>query len=220
MKSFRFALLATLLLLGAYPTLAADRAFDLTGMVSWVDPNSSGTFNATSPNQPFDISFNSKMGYGIAVNVFFGNHISTEFAASEVRPDAVFRSRAAAPAGGNLGTVKMIPITGVLQWHFSPNATIDPYIGAGAAYVLFDNLSNINDVGNLGVRQINFKDDAGLVLNAGIGFAFSKNLALVADGKYVPVHSSTDAVFATGPNQSQKVKINPVIFSAGLSLRF
>ncbi len=220
MKLFRLAATAAILILAAYPTLAADRTFDLTGMVSWVDPNSSGTFNATNPNQPFDISFNSKMGYGIAANIFWGDHISTEFAASEVRPDAQFRSHAAAPTSGNLGTVKMIPITGVLQFHFAPNATVDPYIGAGAAYVLFDNLSNINDVGNLGVRNINFKNDAGLVLNAGIGFALSKNLALVADGKYVPVKSSADAVFATGPNQSQKVKINPVIFSGGLSLRF
>jgi len=220
MKLLRLAATATILILVAYPTLAADRTFDLTGMVSWVDPNSSGTFNATNPNQPFDISFNSKMGYGIAANIFWGDHLSTEFAASEVRPDAQFRSRAAAPTSGNLGTVKMIPITGVRQFHFAPNATVDPYIGAGAAYVLFDNLSNINDVGNLGVRNINFKNDAGLVLNAGIGFALSKNLALVADGKYVPVKSSADAVFATGPNQSQKVKINPVIFSGGLSLRF
>jgi outer membrane protein len=220
MKLFRFAAIATLLVLASYPALAADRTFDLTGMVSWVDPNSSGTFNAADPNQPFDISFNSKMGYGIAANIFFGGHFSTEFAASEVRPDAVFRSRAAAPTNGNLGTVKMIPITGVLQWHFAPNGRIDPYIGAGAAYVLFDNLDNIHDVGNLGVRNINFKDDAGLCLNAGIGFALAKNFALVADGKYVPVKSSADAVFATGPNQSQKVKINPVIFSAGLSIRF
>ena len=220
MKLFRLAAIATLLGLAAYPSFAADRVFDLTGMVSWVDPNSSGTFNAASPNQPFDISFNSKMGYGIAANIFWGSHISTEFAASEVRPETQFRSHAAAPTSGNLGNLKMIPITAVLQWHFAPNGRIDPYIGAGAAYVLFDNLDNINDVGNLGVRNINFKDDAGLALNAGIGFALSRNFGLVADGKYVPLKSSSDAVFATGPNQSQKVKINPVIFSAGLSLRF
>ena len=50
----------------------------------------------------------------------------------------------------------MTPLTGVLQWHFAPAGFIDPYIGAGAAYVLFD---NVNGYGNLGVDKINFKDD-------------------------------------------------------------
>ncbi|MGZ8829148.1 MAG: OmpW family outer membrane protein, partial [Thermoanaerobaculia bacterium] len=58
------------------------------------------------------------------------------------------------------------------------------------------------------------------VANAGLGFNFSPHLGITADAKYVPVKSSATAVFVTGPNQSQKVKINPVIFSGGLTLHF
>ena len=203
----------------AVPSFAANRFFDLTAAAVWVDPNSSGTFNSANPNQPFDISFDGKLGYGIAANIFFGNAISLELAGSEVRPQATLRTRATGftTAGNDL---KMIPLTAVLQWHLFPNGRIDPYVGAGAAYILFDKLDNANDVGNIGVNRIDFKDDAGLALNAGLGIGLTNNLALTLDGKYVPLKSSATAVFATGPNTTTKVKINPVMFSAGLTLRF
>jgi outer membrane protein W len=212
----RFALLVFVLLI-ATPIFAADRFFDITGWVSWVDPQSTGTFRSSNPNQPFDISFNGKLGYGAGVNIFFGKTLSLALDAVEVRPEARFGFPGAVP---NSGALKMIPITGVLQWHFIPSGFVDPYIGGGAAYVLFDNLRDFRDVGNLGVNQINFKDDVGFVANAGLGFNFSPHWGVTADAKYVPVKSSATAVFVTGPNQSQKVKINPVMFSGGLTLHF
>lgn len=210
-----FALISVL----AVPAFAADRFFELTGAAVRVDPNSSGTFNSTDPNQPFDISFDGKLGYGIAANIFFGNAISLQLAGAEVKPEATFRVR---PSGVSStgSSVKMIPLTAVLQFHLLPNGRIDPYIGAGAAYVLFDKLDNANDVGNLGVNRIDFKNDVGLALNAGLDIGLTKNFGITVDGKYVPVKSSATAVFVTGPNTTTKVKINPVIFSAGLTLRF
>jgi outer membrane protein W len=201
----------------ATPVFAADRFFDLTGWATWVKPQSSNTFNSSTPNQPFDINFDGKLGYGAGVNVFLGDTWSIALDASEVKPDAKYGFPGATL---NQGRIKMIPITGVLQWHLIPKGVIDPYVGAGAAYIIFDNLQNVNDVGHVGVRQINFKDDAGLVVNGGIGFNFSPRIGITGDVKYVPLKASATAVFATGPNQSQKIKINPVIASAGLTIHF
>jgi outer membrane protein W len=196
---------------------AADRLFDVTGWASWVKPASDNTFNSPNSNQPFNINFRGKLGYGLGVNVFFGQALSLAIDASEVKPDVEFGFPGSTL---NQGNIKMIPITGVLQWHFIPKGFIDPYIGGGAAYVLFDNLQNFSDVGHLGINQINFKDDVGFVANAGLGINFSPRWGITGDVKYVPVKSSATAVFATGPNQSQKIKINPVIASAGLTLHF
>jgi outer membrane protein W len=218
MKSIRYSIALAALFI-ASSLFAADRTFDLTGWASYVDPNSNGTFNSSSPNQPFDINFNGKLGYGLSANIFWGSNISTELYVAEVQPEATFSNAGNIPSG-SLGTLKMIPITGTLQFHFIPKGTIDPYIGAGAAYVLFDKLDNRSDINHLGVNRIDFKDDVGLVLNAGLGFALTPNIAIVADGKYVPITSSANAVFVTGPNTTQKIKINPVIFSGGLQLRF
>lgn len=201
----------------AAPIFAADRYFDLTGWATWVKPESNKTFSSTSPNQPFNINFKGKLGYGIGANIFFGEAVSLSLDAVEVKPDARFGFPGSTLNQSNL---KMIPITGVLQWHFIPKGFIDPYIGGGAAYVIFDKLKNVNDVGRVGVNQINFKDDVGFVANAGLGFNFSPSIGITGDVKYVPVKSSATAVFATGPNQSQKIKINPVMASAGLTFHF
>ena len=212
------ALLAVAVILIAVPCFAADRFFDFTAAAVWVDPNSSGTFNSSNPNQPFDISFNGDLGYGIAANIFLGDTMSIEFAGSEVKPQANLRLRATGltSAGQN---VKMIPLTAVLQWHIFPKGRIDPYIGAGVAYVLFDQLQNPSDVGNIGFSKIDFKDDAGLALNAGLGIGLTQSIAITIDGKYVPLKSSATAVYNTGTTTAD-VKINPVIFSAGVTFRF
>jgi outer membrane protein len=214
MKWTRIALV--LICITAVPVLAADRTFDLTAWAAWVDPNSSGTFNSAAPNQPFNVNFNGKLGYGIGANIFFGNHISAAFDVVQVRPEATIRPRAVGGAGAFTNGFRMTPMTGVLQWHFIPSGFIDPYVGAGAAYVLFE---KANVFGTPNLTHIDFKNDVGLAVNGGVSLRLTRMLALTADGKYVPVKSSATAVYTNGTTTT-KVKINPVIFSGGLSLRF
>jgi outer membrane protein len=219
MKPFRIALV--LICLTAFPALAADHVFDLTGWVARVDPNSSDTFNSSNPNEPFNVRFDGKLGYGIGANIFFGGHLSTAFDAVQGRPGTTVRTRAV--GGGSLLTngTRMTSITGILQWHFAPSGGIDPYVGAGAAYVLFD---KTNVFHSTTLSHIDYKDDVGLALNAGIAFRISRMLALTADGKYVPLKSSAKAVYLPGSVPTLptdlRVKVNPVIFSGGLTLRF
>lgn len=222
MKPFRFAAAAAVLLLTALPTFAADRFFDIKAYASWVDFNSNGTFNANPRGTSgVDVNFDAKRGYGAAANIFFGNHLSLEVAGTQVEPETTF-----GPAPGTSfqgGDVKMLTLTGVLQFHFAPGATIDPYIGAGAAYVLFDDLRDPRDISDVHFSQIDFKDDAGLALNAGLDIGLSRHLGIFVDGKYVPVRSSATANFAGSAGSGSTftdIKENPVIVSAGVSLRF
>jgi outer membrane protein len=219
MKSLRLAL--ALLCLTAVPALAADHLFDLTGWAAWVDPNSSDTFNSPSPNQVLNVRFNGKLGYGLGANIYFGRHFSTAFDAVQVRPETTIRSRAVGGGSSLTNGLRMTPLTGVLQWHFAPDGAIDPYVGAGVAYVVF---GKTDVLGNGIISQIDFKDDAGLALNAGISIRLSRTLALTADGKYVPLKAAANAVYAPGTTPIVAVivgsKISPVIFSGGLTLRF
>ena len=214
MKWMRIAIVLTCI--AAVPLFAADRTFDLTGWAAWVDPNSSGTFNSPAPNQPFNIDFNGKLGYGIGANIFFGSNVSAAFDIVQVRPNTNVRLRPV--VGGRTTTrgTRMTPLTAVLQWHFAPSGFVDPYVGGGAAYVLFDDTSVF---GTPNLTRINYKDDVGFAVNGGVSLRLSRMLALTADGKYVPLKSSAKAVFTNGTTTT-KVKINPVIFSGGLSLRF
>ena len=219
MKPIRLAL--ALACLAALPAFAGDRSFDLTGWAAWVDPNSSDTFNSPAPNQAFNVNFKGKLGYGIGANIFFGNHVSLAVDMVQVRPKATLRPRAVGGTSLTTTGTRMTPLTGVLQWHFAPGGVIDPYVGAGVAYVLFD---KTNVFGSPTLSQINYKDDAGLALNAGVSFRISRMLALTADGKYVPLKAAANAVGVPGVQPIVAVvvngKINPVIFSGGLTLRF
>ncbi|HEX6642983.1 MAG TPA: OmpW family outer membrane protein, partial [Thermoanaerobaculia bacterium] len=194
---------------------AQSRAFDLTGYAAWVDTSSEGTFNEDTSN-PVDVNFDGTLGYGIAANIFWGDRISTEFAIVRVNSDVGFRQRAVANSNTQ---AELMPITGVLQFHFAPNGRIDPYIGAGAAYVLIDDVDTPEELNNIDFERLDFKDDVGLALNAGLGIRLTNNFGLTLDAKYVPLESSATAVRTTG-STDVKFDINPVILSAGLSLRF
>jgi len=214
-KAFRFLLLS-LAIVAAVPLFAANRAFDLDLNAVWVDPNSNGTFSRTGAN-PVNVDFKGDLGYGAAANIFFGSNLSLEFAAARVRPKA--NLTAAGFNSGN-GRLDMVPLTAVLQWHFAPNGFIDPYVGGGAAYILFNDIKGANGPNDIGVNHIDFKDDAGFAANAGLSIKVGSNFAINGDVKYVPIKSSATAVFVTGPSSSARVKINPVIASAGVGFRF
>ena len=204
-----------LLLLMAVPMSAQDRAFDLTGYASWVDTSSEGTLDETTSN-PVDINFDGTLGYGIAANIFFGR-LSTEFAIVRVESDVSVRQRAVNNAGDT--QAEMMPITAVLQFHLAPNGRFDPYVGAGAAYVLIDDVDAPDELSNLDFESLDFDDDVGLALNAGVGIKLTDNFGITLDAKYVPLESSARAV-RPGDAADVKFDINPVILSGGLSLRF
>ena len=156
------------------------------------------------------------MGWGVGANIFWSDNVSTDFSAVEVRPSSRFVTTAngAIVSGPSL---RMTPLTAIIQFHFSPKGAFDPYLGGGASYVLFDNISG---PGSLGVDKINFKKDVGFVANGGVQFGLTRGFALVADAKYVPLRASTTAVYTSGGQTVSKFKINPAIFSAGLAFRF
>lgn len=215
----RIAAASIILSLLAAPAFAQSRSVDLTGFVTWVDPNGNGVFDRTSLDD-IDVDFDSEMGYGLGLNVFFTDRLSVEFAASSVENDVAFRSRNPRGPAVTGSTLEMIPITATLQWHLNPAGRFDPYIGAGAAYILFDDLDGSDDLDDIALDAIDFEDDAGLVVNAGASFDITPNFALNIDAKYVPLESSATAVFATGPEARSDIEINPLILSAGLSFQF
>lgn len=205
----------------AIPSFAQHRNFDLTPFVTWVDISGDSVVQGPpSTTDEFRVRFKSDIGYGVNANIFWGDHLSTEFGAAVVKPRlSSDPSNSSIPASA-VGDLQMIPITGTLQWHFSPNGFIDPYIGGGVAYVLFDDVDNGRDLSNTDLNKINFKDDMGFVVNAGLGIRLSNSLGINLDGKYVPVHSKATAEFASGPAQGQKIDVNPLMLSAGLRWSF
>ena len=213
MKHILTALIAFLFIVPS--AFAQSRSFDITANAVWLDPTGGGEFEDLS--DPADIDIDADLGYGVAANIFFSDRLSAEFAIAQIEPETTFRRRLVggpAPAGD----LQIMPVTAVLQFHFAPEGFIDPYIGAGAAYVVYD-FSPSEGVRT--IDQIDFDDDVGLAVNAGLGIRLGANFAINVDAKYVPIETdATAVVVGTSGETTGRFNVSPIILSAGLSLRF
>ena len=203
---------AALLALSFTTPVFAQRSFDLTVNYVWLDPTGAGSFEDIDETE-FDFD-DAATGYGVAANIFFSDRVSAEFAIANVNAQATARRRA---VGGSTADIDIMPVTGVLQFHFAPNGFLDPYVGGGAAYVLFDDYET-NGVSNL--DRIDLEDDVGFAINAGLGIRLGGRFAANIDAKYIPLEANARAVNVTGPETEGRVDVSPIIISAGLSLRF
>ena len=206
---------AALALLVSFPLAAQQRFFDLNGFYVWADPQGGGELEDLA--DPADIEFDSDTGYGGSVNFFIGDRLSIDIGASVISPDTEIRRRAIGSPGGNV-EIAMIPVTAILQFHLIPNGVIDPYIGGGAAYVLFE---DADDIGIDDLDRLDLEDDVGFAVNAGVAIRLGNRFGIIVDGKYVPIEADATAVnLGETEAEDTRIDISPIIISAGVQIRF
>jgi outer membrane protein len=123
---------------------------------------------------------------------------------------------------GKLGSSKVLPVTGLLQYRFlSPSATLRPYVGVGATYAVFTEttgsaqLTALLDVGG---RPATFKLDnkLGATLQAGVAVALGEKWFM--DLSVTKTYLKTKATFSTG--QTQSLNLDPLGVSFGVGYKF
>ena len=114
----------------------------------------------------------------------------------------------------NLGTVKVLPPTFTLQYHFNSESRFLPYIGAGINYTFFYDDNPGDAVG------ISYKDDFGFALNIGFDYVINEiNYFNIDIKKYT---LSTDTVIDAGAAgiATASVDLDPLAISIGYGWRF
>jgi outer membrane protein len=114
--------------------------------------------------------------------------------------------------GAAVGSVKHLPPTLTLQYHFAPQAELRPYVGAGINYTRFYDISLGG--GTLTVDRSSW----GGALQAGVDIRLNKTFFLNLDIKKVWI--DTDVKVAATGATAANLKINPVIIGAGLGMKF
>ena len=114
----------------------------------------------------------------------------------------------------NLGTVKVLPPTFTLQYHFNSESRFLPYIGAGINYTFFYDDNPGDAVG------ISYKDDFGFALNIGFDYVINENNYFNIDIKKYTL--STDTVVDAGDAgiATASVDLDPLAISIGYGWRF
>jgi outer membrane protein len=126
-------------------------------------------------------------------------------------------------AGTNIGEIKHLPPTLTLQYHFIPEGTVRPYVGAGINYTRFMGVK-INAQPAVGVDSPIDVDRSsfGLAGQIGVDFKVADNLFINLDAKYVKIKADNVRITG-GPLAGTKVTdldINPWLLSAGVGYRF
>ena len=115
--------------------------------------------------------------------------------------------------GVNLGSVKHLPPTLLAQYHFIPNGTIRPYLGAGINYTRF---SSVSLSAGPGLPLDVSKSSWGGALQAGVDFQVAKQWFLNVDLKKVWI----DTDVKLNGTKLTNARIDPVLFSVGIGYRF
>jgi len=115
--------------------------------------------------------------------------------------------------GAKAATVKQLPPTVSLQWHFVPDAKVSPFIGVGVNYTRF---FSIDETGPLAGAKLDLGDSWGLAAHAGVDVALAPRWSLTVDARWIDI--DTDA--KVGGVKVGSVAIDPFVYGVALGYRF
>lgn len=126
-------------------------------------------------------------------------------------------------AGVGIGSVKHLPPTLTLQYHFLPAGTVRPYVGAGLNYTRFSDVK-INGLPAVGVDSPIDVDRSswGVAGQLGVDIQVAANWFLNLDAKYVRIEAQ-DVRITGGVLAGTKVTdldVDPWLLSVGIGYRF
>lgn len=120
-----------------------------------------------------------------------------------------------------LGSVNLLPPTLTAQWHFNPDQTIDPYIGAGLNYTNFLDRNLKVSSGALAGSKIKVDSDSwGYALQTGIDINLKDGWLINADLKYVTIDTNVKLKTAAGWTKIDSLDIDPWVVGIGIGKKF
>jgi outer membrane protein W len=200
-------LFVVLLLVSAPLLFAQERDVEFTIWASQVE------MEGDSDLGDFELDADDGNALGLSANMGINRWFSVEGSVFGIRSDAVLGFE---DTGLDLGSVDLVPFTLGAQVHFLGDSRIDPYIGAGAAYIVADDLSS-SELDTLGLGRIELDNEITYYYGAGVGIRIAGGFGLTVDGRqiqYEPTSRST----VTGVEQ--ELDLSPRLLSIGLRLRF
>ena len=120
-----------------------------------------------------------------------------------------------------LGSVNLLPPTLTAQWHFMPDQTFDPYVGAGLAYVrAMDNGLNAHTATPADYPIRIDRNNFGTVLQAGFDVNLQDKWLVNFDVKKVFVGTNVELNLGSGFKKIDSLDIDPWVVSVGFGKKF
>lgn len=124
-------------------------------------------------------------------------------------------------AGTKIAETDHLPPTFSLQYHFLPDGTIQPYVGAGLNYTTFFSTDVEQVLTDLtGITDIDLDDSFGLALQLGADWTFGNRWLLNFDLRWIDIESDLTASDGVTSEELGTVKIDPWVYSINLGYSF
>lgn len=114
---------------------------------------------------------------------------------------------------GTLGKIRYGPTVLTVHYHFPVSGRLRPYVGGGGVFLLiFDNQ-------DAAVRKLRTDNHWGAAVQAGAEYRVSRRLSLYVDAKKALLRTHATGVLGGAPIEA-RIKLDPVVVTGGLSIRF
>jgi outer membrane protein len=165
--------------------------------------------SANKDSTGLGLSVNNKTFPEVDISYFFAPNLAAELILTYPQKHKLYSN------GTEIGSLKHLPPTLTLQYHFNPTGSVRPYVGAGLNYTNFSAVKFAPAVQTAlkpGIKH----DSVGLALQIGADVEITKGTYLNFDLKKVNLGTT---VYSNGA-EAGKFKVNPVLASVGLGWRF
>ncbi len=186
-----------------------------------VNRNVGGGATVMSPGAELAVS--DKVIPELDISYYFTKNIAAELIlAVGTRHNVSIQGDALSTVGNQpLGSVNLLPPTLTAQWHFNPDQTFDPYVGAGINYtIMLDRKLKVSS-GDLAGSKIKIDSDSfGFAAQAGFDINLKDGWLINADVKYVTLDTTVKLKTAGGWTKIDSLDINPWVVGIGIGKKF
>lgn len=122
---------------------------------------------------------------------------------------------------GKVVDARVLPPTLTLQYHFNPEGTFRPYIGAGLNFTLFyDEEATTTFDAAVGVSSVDLDESVGLAGQFGFDIGLNETWFINFDVKYIQIDTTATIETAALGTVEVDVDINPFVYGFGIGRRF
>lgn len=152
---------------------------------------------------PLGLSINNKTFGEVDVTYFLSPNLAAELVLTTPQKQTVYAN------GSEIGSFKHLPPSVLLQYHFTDQQGIKPYLGAGINYTHFSDVA-------LPAGVSLDSHSWGLAFQAGLDIPLDRNWSINLDVKKAYIRSD---VYVAGSSIG-RLKVDPVLYAVGLGYRF
>ena len=204
MKTLTAFTLSTALATLAAPALAQEKGDMLLGLgLGWIEPDDGTNFAGVGK-----IDADGALSATVTFEYFLADRVGLELLASTPFKHDLNLD------GTEIGDTKHLPPTLSLQYYFTNDGMITPFVGAGVNYTYF---FDEDTSGPLAASSLDLDDSWGYALHAGLDYTVSEKSAVRFDVRYIDIE--TDAT-VSGVGNLDDVEIDPWVFNVAYVLKF